>query len=191
MSDPSSRGIRSGASDLNLIARAQRGDVEAIGHLYDEHHEALFRYLASRVENAEAEDLTGDVFLRMLAGLPHYRPSAAPFRAWLYRIARNLIADHYRRHSRRAVLQLDQAPDQPSDDDEPEQVVDLTLTFDQVRRALDHLDDAQREVVSLRFLSGLSLQEVAAVLNKSEQAIKALQHRGLVMLRHALAHGQV
>jgi len=91
MVDPAS------AQDSDLAALARRGDVNAIGALYDRHHEALFRYIWSRVgERETAEDMTGEVFTRMLAALPRYQPTATPFRAWLYRIAHNLVVDHYR-----------------------------------------------------------------------------------------------
>jgi RNA polymerase sigma-70 factor (ECF subfamily) len=82
------------SSSQDLIARAQRGHADAVGLLYDQHHEALFRYLWLKVgERPLAEDLTGDVFVRRVAGLPRYRPMQAPFRAWLDRIAHNLVMD--------------------------------------------------------------------------------------------------
>ena len=87
MSDPSGR---------ELIALAQSGDADAMGALYDQHHEALFRYIWLKVGDRHlAEDLAGDVFVRMLAALPRYRPMQATFRAWLYRIAHNLVMDYW------------------------------------------------------------------------------------------------
>jgi len=182
----------SGASRPDLLTRAQRGDLEAMGALYDQHHEALFRYIWSRVRDRPlAEDLTGEVFLRMLAALPRYRPSQAPFRAWLYRVAHNLLVDHYRKESQRVEVPLDQAPAQDDQAVDPGVGIEHNLTLERVHRALARLDQTQREVVSLRFLSGLSLQEVAAALHKSENAVKALQHRGLSALRRALSQEQV
>ncbi|MGH2522837.1 MAG: RNA polymerase sigma factor [Anaerolineales bacterium] len=178
-----------------LAERAQGGDVDAIGVLYDQHHEALFRYVWSRVgERQLAEDLTGDIFMRMVAALPRYRPSAAPFRAWLYGIARNRLIDHYRRQRGREPLPLAQAEEyglHDGDEGDPSSLLEYKLTIEQVHRALKTLEATQREVVALRFLSGLSLQEVAAALEKSEGAVKALQHRGLAALRRALAQEQV
>jgi RNA polymerase sigma-70 factor (ECF subfamily) len=179
MPDPSGSG---------LILLAQRGDVDAIGTLYDQHHQALFRYIWLRVgEHSLAEDLTGDVFVRMLAALPRYRPTQATFRAWLYRIAHNLLVDHYRKEGIRVSAPLQQAETQSADDETPLTLFEQKLTVERLRRALAALEQTQREVVTLRFLSGLSLQETAVVLGKTEAAIKALQHRGLAALRSALA----
>jgi RNA polymerase sigma-70 factor (ECF subfamily) len=174
-----------------LAARAQRGEVDAIGALYDQNHAALFRYVWSRVsDRALAEELTGDVFMRMLAALPNYRPSAAPFRAWLYRIAHNRLVDYYRKENGHTAVPLEQAEAQSAEDD-PAALVEQTLTVERVHRALADMDEPQRAVVALRFLSGLSLEETATVLNKTESAVKALQHRGLAALRKALAQEKV
>jgi RNA polymerase sigma-70 factor (ECF subfamily) len=109
----------------------------------------------------------------------------------LYRIARNLLVDHYRKAGGRAALPLQAAEAQTAPDEDPPVLVDLKLSIERLHRALVRLDEAQREVVTLRFLSGLSLQETAAALEKTEAAIKALQHRGLAALRQALTSEQV
>jgi RNA polymerase sigma-70 factor (ECF subfamily) len=174
----------------DIILRAQRGDVDAIGTLYDQHQDAIFRYLWARLgERQTAEDLTGDVFMRMLSALPNYRPTA-PFRAWLYRIARNLLVDHFRKHAQ-APVPLHHAEVRVAPEADPVTIAEQTLTIERLHRALLKLDEVQREVVTLRFLSGLSLQETAAALEKTEPAIKALQHRGLAALRQALAEEKV
>ncbi len=178
--------------DADLVTRAQNSDMQALGALYDQHHEALFRYLWARVGDRQlAEDLTGEVFLRMLGALPRYRASAAPFRAWLYQIARNLLVDHYRKTKGRVVVALQQAEEIGDGRVDLSAVAEQHLTLERVHQALAHLDEAQREVVTLRFLSGLSLQETAAVVEKTEAAVKALQHRGLAALRQKLAQSEV
>jgi RNA polymerase sigma-70 factor (ECF subfamily) len=150
--------------------------------LYREHHEHIFRFIWSRVHDAQvAEDLTGEVFMRMVANLSAYRDRSLPFRAWLYRIARNLIIDHQRKESSAHVMQDVGA--QQLDHSSPEDRVDATLTQERLRRTLQQIDTEQREVVELRFLAELSLEEVSLVLNKSVPAVKALQHRGLAALR--------
>src|SRR5512135_804856 len=89
------------SSDAELITRAQRGEVNAIGRLYDRHRESIFRYLWIRLDDRQlAEDLTGDVFMRMLDALPRYQMKGQPFRAWLYRIAHNLAIDYFRKMNR-------------------------------------------------------------------------------------------
>lgn len=176
------------SGDTALVRRAQGGDVSAIGELYDRHHERIFRYVWSRVNNKNlAEDLTGEIFTRMVSNLPDYRSVGLPFPAWLYRIAHNLIVDHYRKNSGRSPLPLDHAESLSGGRDNPDSIVEHNVTLERLRRALERLDQAQREVVVLRFLAGLSLQEVALALDKTVAAVKSLQHRGLAALRVELA----
>ncbi len=179
MTDPSSP---------DLVVRAQRGDVEAIGALYDEHYQAIFRHFKARLGNQQAaEDLTGELFRRMLTGLPRYRAIGLPFRAWLFRIAHNLLVDHYRQESGPMVVPLEQTDRHQVSEEDPASATERKLTLEGAYRALAELDLLQREVLALRFLSGLSLRETALALNKSEDAVKALQRRGLMALRLTLA----
>jgi RNA polymerase sigma-70 factor (ECF subfamily) len=174
------------SSDAELVTRAQRGEVNAIGRLYDRHQESIFRYLWLRLDDRQlAEDLTGDVFMRMLDALPRYRMQGLPFRAWLYRIAHNLLVDYFRKMDHRAAVPLDAVEDQRADDD-PDQTIEQILLTERLQIALLHLEPTQSEVLVLRFLAGLSLQETAQTLGKTEAAIKALQYRGLHGLRRAL-----
>ena len=175
------------SSDADLVRCAQQGNVGAVGELYDRHHEQVFRYVWSRVQDRRlAEDLTGDVFTRMVAGLPGYRPTGVPFRAWLYRVARNLVVDHYRKESGRVSVPLYHAEGRSGEGDNPAVIVEQQLTVERVHRALAGLSALQRDVVVLRFLVGLSLREVAQALDTTVPAVKSLQHRGLVALRTAL-----
>jgi RNA polymerase sigma-70 factor (ECF subfamily) len=174
------------SSDAELITRAQRGEVNAIGRLYDRHRESIFRYLWIRLDDRQlAEDLTGDVFMRMLDALPRYRMKGLPFRAWLYRIAHNLLVDYFRKMNHQATVPLDAVEEQGAEDD-PGRTVEQILLSERLQVALLRLESTQCEVVVLRFLTGLSLQETALTLGKTEAAIKALQHRGLSGLRRAL-----
>jgi RNA polymerase sigma-70 factor (ECF subfamily) len=142
-------------------------------------------------EKQTAEDLTGEVFMRMLDALPRFRPGDVPFRAWLYRIARNLLVDHYRKVKSHPVEPLLDSQAGIEAGEDPGSVVELKLSAERLQQALGRLDDGQREVVSLRFLAGLSLEETARALEKTEAAVKALQHRGLAALRRALSEGNV
>lgn len=175
------------SSDAELVRRAQGGEVSAVGELYDRHHESIFRYVLVRVQDRGlAEDLTGEVFARMVSDLPGYRLRGAPFRAWLYRIAHSRVVDHYRKQKGRLPVSLDNAEGLSDPADNPASTVERKLTLERVQRALSGLDPSQREVVVLRFLVGLSLQEVAQTLGKTLAAVKSLQHRGLKALRVAL-----
>ncbi len=161
--------------------------MNAIGELYDRHHEPIFCYVLVRVSDRSlAEDLTGEVFARMVTGLAGYRLTEIPFRAWLYRVAHNLVVDHYRKEKGRQAVPLEHAADLSDPADNPASTVERQLTLEQVQSALSELDPSQREVVELRFLCGLSLREVALALDKTLAAIKSLQHRGLKALRVAL-----
>ena len=174
-------------SDAALVKRAQGGDLSAIGQIYDRHQERLFRYIRVRVSNNEvAEDLTGELFMRMIANLPDYRLTAAPFAAWLYRIAYNLIVDHYRQDGQSRDAPIEAAERRQGTDSNPAPLVERQLKLERVQRALEDLDEGQREVIRLRFLAGLSLKEVAEYLDKSVAAVKTSQHRGLRMLRVVL-----
>jgi len=173
-------------SDIELITRAQRGEVNAIGWLYDRHRDSIFRYLWIRLDDRQlAEDLTGDVFMRMLDALPRYRMQGQPFRAWLYRIAHNLLVDYFRKMDHQATVPLEAVEEQGTEDD-PDRMSEQILLSERLQVALMRLEPTQCEVVVLRFLAGLSLQETALALGKTEAAIKALQHRGLSGLRQAL-----
>jgi RNA polymerase sigma-70 factor, ECF subfamily len=163
-------------------ARIQSESSLAAEELYREHHEHIFRFIWSRVYDAQqAEDMTGEVFTRMVANLSGYRDRSLPFRAWLYRIARNLIIDHHRKEI--SADALAQSIDQSTAELSIEEQAETTLTLKQVQRALQNIDPEQREVVELRFLGELSLEEVSLVMNKSIPAVKALQHRGLASMR--------
>jgi RNA polymerase sigma-70 factor (ECF subfamily) len=180
------------SGDADLIRRAQGGNVNAVGELYDRHHTRIFKYVWSQVRDEHlAEDLTGEVFVRMVTGLPNYRLQKVPFQAWLYRIAHNLTVDHYRKASRRERVPLYHAEGQRDEENDPASIVERQLSVERVQRALDELDPTQGEVVVLRFLVGLSLREVALTLDKTVGAVKSLQYRGLVALRAALKSGRV
>ena len=169
--------------DASLIQRAQQGDSHAVGWLYERFQQNIFRYLYYRLgDHQSAEDLTSEVFLRMLRSLPRYQPQEAPFQAWLFKIARNLAVDHFRRSGSQEHLQETLvAPDSP-----PEQAAERSLTHQRLRQALARLGDEQREVVILRFVLALPIGQVAQMLHKSEDAIKGMQRRGLLALRKCL-----
>jgi RNA polymerase sigma-70 factor, ECF subfamily len=174
-------------TDRELVKRAQGGDVEAVGQLYDGYHEHIFRYVWSRVRDQQvAEDLTGEVFTRLVSHLPTYREQEAPFRAWLYRIAHNLMVDHFRVENGRSHTPLHLAEPVYETRPGPAAVVEQQLTLEGVQQALDVIDPLQREVILLRFVMGLPLDEVALSLDKSVPAVKSLQHRGIKALQAAL-----
>jgi RNA polymerase sigma-70 factor (ECF subfamily) len=170
-------------STTDMIQRAQNGESKAVGDLYMQYHEQIFRYVWSKVGDVHlAEDLTGEVFMRMVSRLSSYRSTGVPFQAWLYRIARNLIIDHIRKTSSSTSVPLEstiliQTGAGPSS------LVEKKLTLEKLQNALGQIDHDQAEVIRLRFLVGLQVNEVAERLQKTVAAVKALQHRGLAALR--------
>jgi len=173
--------------DAELVRLAQQGNSHAIGTLYDRHQPHIYRFVWSRVRHQQtAEDMTGEIFTRMVTNLSGYQITNIPFRAWLYRIARNLIVDHFRQHGERLPLPLDAVENMTEETDSMDSLLQQKITVEYVEQALDRIDPEQREVVVMRFLVGLPLKEVALTLDKTVPAVKSLQHRGLAALRMAL-----
>ncbi len=168
-----------------LVERAQGGDAEAFGSLFDLYHVAIYRYVASRVRQpAEAEDLTQSVFVKALEALPRYEARGIPFAGWLFRLARNAVIDFVR--TRRDHLDLDVLAGQTDGEPEPVETVMTRVDIEAVRRALAGLTDEQREVIALRFFAGLSSKEAADAMGKQEGTIRGLQFRALLALRRQL-----
>lgn len=174
----------SGPDDIQLLRRAQEGDREAFGDLYIRHAQAVFRYLYAHLDNRlDAEDLTAEVFLRVWRSLPGYREQGIPFQALLFRIARNALIDLYRRSDRaEQPLEMDDLPDLDGLINPGDQVV-ARSEYQRVRVVLDRLKEDYRSVLVLRFLSGLSPEEIAQVMGRSPGAVRVLQHRALAALR--------
>ncbi len=174
-----------------LILRAKQGNTDAIGELYECHRLGIFRYLYYRTGDAQvAEDLTSEVFLRMIRALSGYRWQDVPFQAWLFQIAHNLLNDHYRKMNVRRDVQLEENvmedPQEP-----PSRPVEHSLNSVTLQKALDLLSIEQRDVIVMRFITGLTIAEVAQALHKSEDAVKALQRRALAKLREVLTDWEV
>lgn len=174
----------------DLTLRAKNGDTAAAGELYEQCHQDIYWYLFYRVGDAQtAEDLTAEVFLRMLRGLPNYQPQGKPVEAWLFQIARNLAIDHYRSNHHEEPIELKE--NQLVEPREVHNTVEKTLTEEKLRRALEHLSADQRDVIILRFVLGMPIAEAARTINRSQDAVKALQRRGLLALRDLLANWEV
>ncbi|MBK8905561.1 MAG: sigma-70 family RNA polymerase sigma factor [Anaerolineaceae bacterium] len=174
--------------DLKLVSRAQKGEVTAVGHLFDRHYQSMFRYFFARVgQRQQAEDLAGELFTRMVHHLPAFKPTGVPFRAWLFRIAYNLTMDHFRVTNGLELASLEKVTLLAQPEHNPVQQVERQLTSETLQEALETLVPEQRQVIILRFLVGLSLQETADVMERSLPAVKAMQHRGLKTMRATLA----
>lgn len=176
--------------NTDLIKRAQQGDLETIGELYETYHLSVFRFLFYRVGDlATAEDLTSEVFLRMLRFISGFNPPSASFQAWLFQIARNLAIDHHRRMSVRDHLPLEE--NLAATEEHLDSAIDRSLTSESLQAALTRLNDDQRDVILMRFIAGMPVAEVARALHKSENSIKGLQRRALSALREGLIEMEI
>jgi RNA polymerase sigma-70 factor (ECF subfamily) len=170
-----------------LVERAQAGRLDAVDALYREHVDRIYAYLAASVGNQhDAEDLTIQTFVRMIESLDRFELRTAPFSAWLYRIARNLAIDHFR-SSARARERTGRADARHGVHASAEEQALSALEQKGIRELVASLPLPQREVLTLKFVCGLSNAETAIVLEKSEGAVKALQHRALVALQRRSA----
>ena len=179
--------------DAELIKRAQNrqddpaAGAEAVGELYDRYHESVFRYIWSRVSDQQlAEDLTGEVFTRMVINLPKYRQTGRPFLAWLFSIARNQVVDNHRKTISRGQIPLDSAKNISAGENDPAQIVEEQVFIEQVRDVLQMLKPVKQDVIILRFIVGMPLKDVAASLGKTISSVKVTQHRALKELRAIL-----
>ena len=165
----------------DLLKLAQSGDADAFSRLYDDCVERIYRYIYFRVTDEEvAEDLTSQVFLKAWENLDRCKSTGAPFIAWLYTIARNTVIDHYR--TRKNTVALEEAYSLASDDPSPDQQIELQFETEALREALKELTEDQQQVVVLKFIAGLSTDEIAEQLGKRAGAVRALQMRALQAL---------
>jgi RNA polymerase sigma-70 factor (ECF subfamily) len=171
--------------EVDLVERA-RSDGEAFGELYERYAPLIYRFVHNRMRDPElAEDLTSDVFYKALRAIDRYQQTGRPFRAWLYQIAVHTMADHLRR--RRTVLDLEAAGDQQDRRPPVEEQVVQRTEIDRIWAAVAMLNDAQRTAISLKLGQDLRTADVAALMGRSEAAVKLLVHRGVASVRVRLA----
>lgn len=164
-------------------AVAERRRKEAtLASLYDEYYDKIARYVFVRIgDRTEAEDIAGEVFLKALESLDSYKERGAPMQAWLFKIAHNLVVDHFRKMERRKAVPIDTV--QIPDTTKPEDIVETRWQIEKLSEALKQLTAAQREVISLRFLGGLTSVEVGEILGKSSGAVREMQSAAIKLLR--------
>jgi RNA polymerase sigma-70 factor (ECF subfamily) len=174
---------------MAAVRRAQQGEGEAFGELYDAYVDLVHRYISHRVGNhALAEDLTSETFLRALRRIGTFTWQGRDFGAWLVTIARNLIADHFKssryklEHSTPNILESAVEASHEG----PENEVLAGITNATLLAAVRQLGPEQQECIVLRFLQGMSVAETAAILGKNEGAVKALQYRAVKALGRLL-----
>ena len=166
----------------DLVAKAQQGDREALEELYLLHFDRIYSYLHMSVGNRhDAEDLTTQTFLRMLESIGKFRFQAAPFSAWLFRIAHNLAMDHFR--STKRWQPEEDVPEPVDAEPSAEEAALQSLGRKSMLHLIENLSPEQQQVLTLKFVFNFPNAEVATILGKTEGAIKSLQHRALVSLQ--------
>jgi RNA polymerase sigma-70 factor (ECF subfamily) len=180
MDNEKTRSELSSEPDEVLVERARK-DPEAFGELYERYIDRIYRYLYYRTGNtAEAEDLAEKVFLQALSHLPTYRHRGHPFGAWLFAIAHNLVANWHRARARHRVLPLEDARSLAVDPDDQVERAEETA---RVRAYVAELPWDRQYLLFLKFAEERSNGEIAALLGRSEGAVKALLHRTLRQMR--------
>lgn len=175
-------------ADVELLNAAQNGQLDAYGALYERYANSIFRFLYAHLNDRfDAEDLTEDVFLRAWRSLKNYREQGVPFAAYLYHIARNVMIDHHRRS--KIVYQSVPLDDgHPAGEvTDPGHLIPNQMEHEELRALMEGLREDYREVLILRFLSGLSPEETAAIMERSVGAVRVLQHRALAAMRTLVA----
>ena len=174
-------------NDQTLVARAKTSK-EAFGALYQRYVERIYNYIYYRTGNVEdAEDLTARTFQRAMKHLPNYKDQGVPFTAWLYRIARNLVANHHRDTGRRTMIALDDIEHWHVGESSPERLIQAIENEDELLAAIRRLPRDRQELLLLKFLDRMSNSDIGAILGRSEGAVKSLYHRTLLVLREELA----
>jgi RNA polymerase sigma-70 factor (ECF subfamily) len=171
--------------DTQLLERARGFDAEALGEIYDRYSGPIYGYLYRYLgDAAQAEDLTSEVFLKLLGVLNTPRAPRDQLQAWLYRVAHNLAIDWYRQQSRHSAWTLEDRL--ISEEASPAEELERRQLQRQLRAAIRQLTPEQQQVILLRFGEGSRIAEVSQVLGKSEGSVKILQHRAIARLRKLL-----
>jgi RNA polymerase sigma-70 factor (ECF subfamily) len=167
-----------------ILLRARRLDMSALAQIHDRFYTEVFRYVRYRLDDERAcEDIASEVFLRLLDALHKRRGPNQNLRGWLFGTASNLVNDHLRHRYQHVVEELHEDEEDFFEKDHPESTFVDRWEAHQVRQALMQLTSEQQHVLALRFADELSLEETAAVMEKSVNAVKALQFRAIASLR--------
>ena len=156
-----------------------------LASLYEEYYDRIASYAYTRVGNrCDAEDIASETFLKALESLKNYRDQGVPIQAWLFKIAHNLVVDHFRRLAKkREIMKV-------ADEVNPAVAVEINMQIEDVKQAMEKLTAEQREVLQLRFFGELTSKEVGQTMNKSDGAVREMQRAALEKLRRVLNNHQ-
>jgi RNA polymerase sigma-70 factor (ECF subfamily) len=169
------------AAKSQQVNATQSLEAELAG-LYGEYYDKISRYASIHIGNrTDAEDIAGDVFLKALESLGLYEHRGIPMQAWLFKIAHNLVVDYLRRMSKRKTVDIDSVT--LKSNESPEAIAEVNIEVERVKKAMEQLTRDQREVLSLRFFGELTSKETAAIMGKSDGAVREMQRAATSKLR--------
>ncbi len=167
--------------ERELIRRAKECDPSAFAMLYEHYYQDIYNYIYYRVaSDPVAEDLTSDIFLKALESIDSFTFRGIPFSAWLFRIARSIVAEYFRGMAKTSETAFEE--EMFSGEGQADDALETKHTQQRLARALGDLTEDQQQVIVLKFVDGFSNTDIAQILGKSEGAIKSLQHRALSAL---------
>lgn len=173
--------------EQNLIKKAVKGEPSAFGLLYDHYHAMIYRFVLVKVGRREdAEDITHQVFISAWQNIKTYAHRGNPFSSWLYRIARNQVIDHYRAKKNDTSLEKIDPEDFVSSSNAQFEL-SMKMELEKVRRGIAKLKPEYQDIIILRFIEDLPLKEVAEIVEKTEGAVKLMQHRAIKELKELLS----
>ena len=173
------------SNEAELAQRASTHDQQAFAELYNAYVDKIYKYIYYKVGNApDAEDLCEQVFLKAWEAIGRYTWCGYPFSSWLYKLAHNIVVDHYR--TRRDTTPLSEVSVSSPELVDPENMLRKMLDVAELREAIGQLTGEQRQVIALKFVEGYENVEIAQMMNKKEGAIRALQYRALRSLQSIL-----
>lgn len=178
--------IPSQESEERLVERAVSHDKAAFTALYEKYVGQIYRHTYYRVGNqADAEDITEEVFIKAWKSIGRFKQTGAPFISWLITITRNQTIDYYR--ARKSHIPLDKIEIAALSDSEPEKIAEHNFNQERVRNAIKKLKGEKQKVIMMHFIDGFSYSQIASALKKSEGAVRVIQYRALIDLKRILA----
>ena len=188
MKNPFSRRIDHTALDDRQLVALAKEDKAAFGELYQRYLPKIYSYVYYRTGNVhDAEDLTAKVFFRALSHIGNYVEKGAPFQAWLYRIAHNLVANWHRDQGRRKIIALDDYMAHPLKSEAPDRLTEEQEERSQLLEAVRRLPEDRQQLLLLKFVEQKANAEIGAIMGRTEGAVKSLYHRTLLALREEMA----
>lgn len=182
----SNPGMNGNNSDESVLIERAKTESEAFGVLYERYFDRIYNYIYYRTGNIhDAEDLTAKVFFRAIQHIGNYKDRGGPFSAWLYSIARNLLANWYRDNSKRTMIPIDSMA-QIQSADGPELESEIVENREALLAAIKRLPEDRQDLLILKYVNEESNAEIGRILGRSEGAIKSLYHRTLLSLKNDL-----